>query len=342
MLLTSLSPAEQAEALNEAGGRLGIQPLMVEKDFWVCWTLRVLFASPELAPHLFFKGGTSLSMVYGAISRFSEDIDLGIAPAAFGVDEGQLNEAPSASRRQKDFDALLKACAERVQGSLREELIERMRHAPGGERIQGDSLTYDFDPGSKSPNLLFEYPTVLTSEDDYVRKVIKLEFGSLTNQRPIGSHRATTLLERALPGMHEDTSAEVVALELERTFWEKATILHSEAHRPLSSPLRDRTARHYADFASLWDHAAKDAALARPDLLVDVALHKSRFFRTGWASYETAVPGTMRLHPPEQRLRELRTDFAKMRPMFIGDAPTFAHILERIAAAEKAINTAAA
>ena len=66
MLLTSLAPAEQAETLNEAGRRLGIQPLMVEKDFWVCWTLRVLFASPELAPHLFFKGGTSLSMVYGA------------------------------------------------------------------------------------------------------------------------------------------------------------------------------------------------------------------------------------------------------------------------------------
>ena len=342
MRLTSLSPAEQAEVLTEAGGRLGIQPLMVEKDFWVCWTLRVLFSSPELAPHLFFKGGTSLSMVYGAISRFSEDIDLGIAPAAFGVDERELNEAPSTTKRHKEFEALLSVCAERVRGDLREALIERMRDTPGGESIQEASLEYEYDAGSKSPTLLFRYPTVLTSEDDYVRKVIKLEFGSLTNQRPIGKHTATTLLDRALPGIHEDVSAEVVALEVERTFWEKATILHSEAHRPLESPLRDRTARHYADFASLWDHAAKDAALARPDLLLDVALHKSRFFRTRWASYETAVPGTMQLQPPEQRIHELRTDFAKMSPMFIGEAPTFAHILERIAAAERAINAGAA
>ena len=48
---------------------------MIEKDFWVCWTLSRLFSSPELKKSLRFKGGTSLSKVYGVIDRFSEDLD---------------------------------------------------------------------------------------------------------------------------------------------------------------------------------------------------------------------------------------------------------------------------
>jgi hypothetical protein len=34
---------------------------VIEKDFWVCWTLKKLFVSPALSPYLTFKGGTSLS-----------------------------------------------------------------------------------------------------------------------------------------------------------------------------------------------------------------------------------------------------------------------------------------
>ena len=49
---------------------------IVEKDFWVCWILKHLFAEPALKGQLVFKGGTSLSKVFGLIDRFSEDIDL--------------------------------------------------------------------------------------------------------------------------------------------------------------------------------------------------------------------------------------------------------------------------
>jgi predicted nucleotidyltransferase component of viral defense system len=60
--------------------------VMVEKDFWVCWLLGLLFADSDLAPHLVFKGGTSLSKVYGVIDRFSEDIDLSMSPTFIGAD----------------------------------------------------------------------------------------------------------------------------------------------------------------------------------------------------------------------------------------------------------------
>jgi predicted nucleotidyltransferase component of viral defense system len=71
-----LSSAERRELFAETAARKGMTPAIVEKDFWVCWTLGRLFAHPELPGLLMFKGGTSLSKVFNLIERFSEDIVL--------------------------------------------------------------------------------------------------------------------------------------------------------------------------------------------------------------------------------------------------------------------------
>ena len=56
-----------------------MNPEIVQKDFWVCWTLKRLFQLPDLKDSLIFKGGTSLSKVYNLIKIFSEDIDISIS-----------------------------------------------------------------------------------------------------------------------------------------------------------------------------------------------------------------------------------------------------------------------
>ena len=130
----------------------------------------------------------------------------------------------------------------------------------------------------------------------------------------------------------------MIALALERSFWEKATILHAEYHRPAPLPIRDRFARHYADFAALWQQPARDAALRRLDLLTDVVQHKSRYFASAWAHYESAQPGTFRLVPPAHRHSALAQDYAKMLPMFMAAPPAFDAMLAQLAAAEEALN----
>ncbi len=70
-----LSPSERLEALAFAANASGRPPHLLEKDIWVVWSLRHLFAGP-FAEHLAFKGGTSLSKAYGVIRRFSEDVDV--------------------------------------------------------------------------------------------------------------------------------------------------------------------------------------------------------------------------------------------------------------------------
>ena len=58
------------ELFQEAGILRGMSPAIVEKDFWVCWVLKRLFADPELKNQMVFKGGTSLSKVFGLIVQF--------------------------------------------------------------------------------------------------------------------------------------------------------------------------------------------------------------------------------------------------------------------------------
>src|ERR1035437_9808820 len=82
----SLAPVRRARVFEQAAlGQAG-QAVILEKDFWVSWLLGVLFTLPEVAPHLVFKGGTSLSKVFGVIDRFSEDIDLCLVPEFVGAD----------------------------------------------------------------------------------------------------------------------------------------------------------------------------------------------------------------------------------------------------------------
>lgn len=59
--------------------------IIIEKDFWVCWTLDQIFSNPILSPHITFKGGTSFSKCYGFIDRFSEDIDLTLSKQYIGI-----------------------------------------------------------------------------------------------------------------------------------------------------------------------------------------------------------------------------------------------------------------
>ncbi len=75
----ALPDSEKSAVFRAVGESMGIPAGYVEKDFWVCWMLDVLFSSPDLSPHLVFRGGTSLSKAYQAIQRFSEDIDLSIS-----------------------------------------------------------------------------------------------------------------------------------------------------------------------------------------------------------------------------------------------------------------------
>src|SRR5713101_2540515 len=100
--------AERQTYIQETASRRNSTPTAVEKDFWVCWTLKHLFALTDI-PELRFKGGTSLSKVFGLINRFSEDIDISVDRAALGfTGERDLANPQLSTTKRKTLDVELR------------------------------------------------------------------------------------------------------------------------------------------------------------------------------------------------------------------------------------------
>jgi len=332
------APEDQAVIIREVAARHGSLAVMVEKDFWVSWTLAVLFAHSEFGDQLVFKGGTSLSKVFGVIERFSEDIDLSVSPEFLGISEQWVEEAESRNKRTERMEELEAACTNKVQEMFVLEL-ERIAGESLGEPSDGAAwMEFQVDEETHSPVVLFHYPSNEPTGFDYLRRSVKMEFGSLTDQRPAGAHTIIPWVAEEFPELLADFRCELVALELERTFWEKATILHAEYHRDAAKPIRDRFSRHYSDMAAMAQHAEAASALANDELRQRVADWKSRFFAANWARYDLARPGTFHLAPPESRIAELAEDYRAMRSMFLNEPPPFATVVKALSDLESRIN----
>lgn len=328
-----LPAAEQQVYIEQAATQRNVSPILLEKDWWVSWLLGVLFES-EFSNALVFKGGTSLSKVFGIIERFSEDIDLSLAP--------EFLQLPPAGASRTQSDKWMKnaeaACSRTVATHIAPKL-EMIAKQFLGERST-PWFEYQLDAVTSSPVVLFHYPTCQPQGFAYLNRFVKLEFGSLTDQQPTGRHPIAPWLAEIFPTAFTDWRCSVVALELERTFWEKATILHAEHHRPAERSLPDRFSRHYADTAALAQHPVANLALQNHALRERVVGWKSRFFSSGWARYDLAQPPTFRLLPPLVRHSVLRRDYDAMRPMYLQTPLPFDEVLAVLSDLERRINGA--
>ena len=142
------------------------------------------------------------------------------------------------------------------------------------------------------------------------------------------------------PNLVSQGDVEVMALLAKRTFWEKATILHAEYHRPPDKPFPDRYSRHYYDIAMLAQGPIRAEALADMELLAQVVRHKETFYPSAWARYDLAHPGSLRLVPPETRRAAMERDYRNMGVMIFAEPPDFSTIMASLAALEREINQA--
>lgn len=327
----ALHEDERRLYFEQAAVRRGLSPVILEKDFWVCWLLGILFES-RLAGSLVFKGGTSLSKVFGVIDRFSEDIDLSLSPAFLKLPE----TGTSRNQANKWMTRAEAACGRAVQN----QIAPMLEAAVAGILGHRDGAWFEFliEPATYSPVLLFHYPSRQPAGFEYLKRAVKLEFGSLTDQQPTGRYPVRPWIADVLPDAFPDWKCEVVALEVERSFWEKATILHAEFHRPVGKPSPDRFSRHYADTSALAKHSTASKAVEDHELRSRVVQWKSQFFGSTWANYNRAVPGTFRLVPPTERLPALRRDYLAMREMYLAEPESFDEILATLAELEERIN----
>jgi len=335
--ILQLTERQRTELFVAAAQKSGLGAVVLEKDFWVCWILKELFSLPRIGEHLIFKGGTSLAKVFRIINRFSEDIDISIDRKWLGFGGSNEPEAGASNKeKQRRVEALLLACQKRITGELLPAL-----HFLIQSNVRRDEkwslLSDEADPDKQT--LLFHYPSSLPlAEFGYIRRVVKIEMGARADHWPAETKTVAPYVTEQFPEAFKNPSCEVKVLVAERTFWEKATILHAEYHRPLASAPQDRLSRHYYDFSEMVRKGVAGRATEQLDLLKRVAQHKALFFKSGWAKYGEATKGTLRIAPPEHRLDALRQDYGKMQEMFFGEAPAFGAIIAALKQWESEFN----
>jgi hypothetical protein len=308
---------------------------IIEKDFWVVWILRKLFLLEKVKSHLTFKGGTSLSKVYRLIDRFSEDIDLSIERDFFGFSHPHNPEgAPSKKKQNLIIENLSRACTSYVQN----ELLNELKNAISEELGISNGWQLFVDPDdSECKTLLFEYLSSV-STTSYIQPVVKIEIGARSEHWPVSDHIISSYTKEALGEKMHEPETRIRVLNAERTFWEKATILHQYAHLPEDKILPPRMSRHFYDFFRLLNSPIKNKAVEASALLERVANHKSIYFSSGWASYSTARKGTLKLIPPPRVLKELEKDYVAMQTMLFREIPGWNLILTTIEQFETEFN----
>jgi hypothetical protein len=239
--------ASSSDLFRETSSQVGLPPALIEKDFWVCWTLKQLFCIETLRGNIPFKGGTSLSKIFHAIQRLSEDIDLAVNFEMLGfTGPRHPSAAPSRNKRQKILDEMLIACCGYVAGEFLQLLAGRFANVLGPPD-SWELRTRQIDKNSVLVE--FAYPACLNATEHigYVKPMVVLEPGTRAEFIPRGTYTIQPLAAERFPQVFETPGCQVDAITAERTFWEKATTVHAEHHRPAAKPLLGRHSRHYYD-----------------------------------------------------------------------------------------------
>lgn len=321
-----LTKENQSEILVAASYQLGILPTILEKDLWVCWVLQQLFS---LQLPLVFKGGTSLSKIFGLIQRFSEDIDITLDYRGFKT-LGQPLENYSKS--------FLKKFSEELKVYVR-ECVQQIILPHFEQATKNISESIELEVSENGEQFRIHYPSALVSQNQYLADSVLIEFGGRNSIEPNEMHTVRSYLAEVTKDLLLP-EANIRALSPLRTFWEKVTLIHVECQRGRLGEQTNRLSRHWYDLAMLIKSPIGARALADTKLAQDVIKYKRAFFYASYANYERCLNGQCQLVPSGNELHALEKDFRAMisAGMFYGTQPIFSEIIAKLYELECELN----
>lgn len=239
------------------------------------------------------------------------------------------SDNPLAERSRSQQERLNDAIDEQAKAFIAVELLARI------DAVLGELCRCEVEVDH--PHVInVRYPAAFP--DTYLRPEVRLEIGPLAAWLPHEDRTIGCYAAQIFPKLFEQPECVVRVISAQRTFCEKATILHHEAYRPKGGAQPARYSRHYYDLARMAASPVRNAALADFDLLADVVAFKQRFYPRGWARYDQAAPGSLRRVPGDAVLATVEADYRAMANMILGAVPPFADILATLAELEQYIN----
>lgn len=318
--LIDASAEERQSVFLDVAAQKSLRTDMVEKDFWVCRVLQLLFTNSGLASHFLFKGGTSLAKAHNVISRFSEDIDL-LLDIRTVADKG-ISDAASKNAANKLKHQVQRNSAPYIANEIIPEL----------EKSLDQACSMEIDPENPC-NVYINYPGIFKDGQTYLRPNVKLEIGAIAEGTPFENamfqpYAAEVYPQFALP----EVSIPTVAVC--RTFWEKITALHYANHRKDLS----RLSRHYYDIFMIAKSAMKQDVLSQSDLFRKIVDFDKWYYPAQGVDYQTLTTQTVNLRPNAETEAALRKDYAAMADMIFGELPQWDEIIATLSKLETEIH----
>lgn len=322
------SVEEKRLVFQEIAKQRKIQDFAVEKDWWVVQTLDIIFSQLEVAEHLLFKGGTSLSKAWQLINRFSEDIDLALNREYIGFNDGLISKSQVKKLREKSFKFVTTTFYEALQKAFAEKGYT--------------DVTFDFEnlgDGDQDPvSILIYYPAV-TKHSEYVLPRVKVELGSRSLKDPFTNCDIISFIGEQFPKRSfADSSINVPCVNPERTYLEKLFLLHEEFKKPNVKIRVDRLSRHLYDISKIYNSEHKDKAYDQ-ELIVSIIEHRERFNGMRGVDYTTLYPPNLNPIPPNDFIKAWGDDYKTMQTNMIPeDSPKFTDLLDTVKKATQEYN----
>lgn len=331
--IARLDKAAREDLFVNTGHKTGMNPAIIEKDFWVCFILDHLFHRSQWKDAFVFKGGTSLSKAFHVIERFSEDIDLIMDWRLIDCSDELAWQERSRNKQDQFGKELVKAASGFLSGTFIQSLGD------GLEKELGYKITVamdEYDEDQCTVNIYYDH----AFSDSYLRPEIRLEIGPLAEWTPSHERVIRPFAAEAYPNAFTTGSTQIRTVDAERTFWEKVLILHKTAYSCKEKGVPHRYARHYYDLYCMYNSDIKDGAFARRELLEQDAMFKQKFYYAKSARYDVAKPGSIKLVPEDsESISRLSEDYKNMKDMIYGTAPDFEAILATIQTLQDEINS---
>lgn len=331
----SLPQVDREYLIRTTAERIGnIPPVSIEKDYWLVWVLAQLFTL-DIADHLYFRGGTSLSKVYRLIDRFSEDIDLGLDRKYFDFDDEELLACPNVSQQDKLVKSLNRKNREFIKTILIKDLETTF-----SATLPASAWSLEFEQDSRQYALVFKYPQSLPEaiygEDEYLKPCIKIEIYSNQDNDPWQKERILAEISEHFPKELTAVESYVNVVGLSRTFWEKVSLVHSSLERGIFSA--ERFSRHLYDLFRIAQSNQFEAIVKDRPLLGKIIAHREIFYRQAAANYYKIINGGLKLVPEGTLLDSVYADYKKMDMMIYGQSPEFTEIIAKMGEIQQRVN----
>lgn len=317
-----IDKAEKEAIFNAIATEKGMSPFAVEKDWWVSRTLEIIFRM-DIAKHLVFKGGTSLSKAWKLINRFSEDIDLAIDKVFFFKPEKGWSKREITELRKEAGIYSTGAFFEELQKEFQKKGFENLNFKP-----------VEAKDSDQDPRIIeIHYPNVIASNSEYILPRVQIEIGCRSLREPFSVQSFGSLVDEFYAGKDfAEPSFKVPTVNPERTFLEKTFLLHEEFHRPTEKMRVDRLSRHLYDIYHLTKAGIAENAISDKELYETIVAHRYKFSRVGGVDYNFHNPLKVNPIPHNEIIGEWKADYDKMMEDMIYDdnKPSFEELINNL------------